>query len=1194
MFLDDVNRRRITLYIFLSFQTLKLALFVQQYQLDTLQDPKTGFQLLLLCSLIDTIFFLGLRVARVPWLTFSIFGTLLLVISSWLLNASVVALVTGQTIEQPVADDAPPIYSETDKILDSSHILGSHTVHVRPPTLAKFNPNASAFCLQDLEPTQLYIPLLIRGEPPFYVDYVRYHSQGIQELLNVSISEKDLIRLDTNQKHHPAYTADKELKRTSLYGIRIQEKGLYELKEIRESNGDTGKIVNSKLAQVVDCPSAEWLWIDESSRSASGRQFDLCVDERFYAAVQVTGVAPLSVLYVTKLGNHELVHVGQTEDTEACDLHDLDCLRSKLQPETLQIPVSFKIDSPSNNLLRIARITDGLNNTIEFHNEQTLPPSEQGFVLKTKKDGDLFAVKGHDNPTVKFGNCDNVKIKTLYDKDFEQTPQTSIPVIFNGAPSFQADFEFVSEDHEIEQLHYDIQSHSFSLLATRPGRYSIKSFKDKYCQGIVLQPDQCTVNAVSPPSISVSSTPIEEACLGAVGANVDLSFAGEPPFWIEYQVQVFDLESERLVSSTNERRTQLKPRSSLRFEPELPGLYKYHFTRMGDHNYQHGVSIDVPSLTQIVHPHSYAHFAIAQHQRAHLVRCIGDPVDLQVLVHGSGPWRIVYEIVNGSRGKKYTKDVLAHETSVNVQIETERGGIYIVDLVEITDGNGCTRQLDSQDVTIEVLGSRPSVSFQSLKPLAALENGKAQSLLFLNGRAPFELGYINQQAPQQIIYKQFHSSSGSIDLPIGDYELVSFKDSVCQGRVGKQNKVSVKTVPKPSASILPIQDAKVIKDTIQFQPTCSDAVVYVPLELKGKAPFKITYEHEYHGKKQLVLESNTKIARIPIETLPGMHRYRILSLSDENYKSSISLDLPTIEQFVSFSPSARFSEPEEKTVKCMSMQSGFALKMQLAGELPFELTIESKLDNVHLEYLKLNLDISDLKKTDDGYEYVLKPKLAQAMGKYAYSILSFKDASSCEAVIPQESMSTSIEITDQARISSLNPSDVCVGDMMTFNMQGTPPFTIGYTWKGKQEKIEVIDPVLSFWAGEMGELVINKVCNALQCCDNHVDLRTTVRGLPKVIVDGGQDLVDDIREGDQSEFVVELQGQPPFSFTYSRTNPSEKGKQELYHVENVMDHRWSTVTSQNGIFRVTTIHDKYCGYPRRIQSTSGANVILKK
>jgi hypothetical protein len=55
-------------------------------------------------------------------------------------------------------------------------------------------------------------------------------------------------------------------------------------------------------------------------------------------------------------------------------------------------------------------------------------------------------------------------------------------------------------------------------------------------------------------------------------------------------------------------------------------------------------------------------------------------------------------------------------------------------LTEVTDSNGCSKLLDSQDLSIEVLPHRPAVSFSSERPVFFRENSMADLPLTVSGR----------------------------------------------------------------------------------------------------------------------------------------------------------------------------------------------------------------------------------------------------------------------------------------------------------------------------------------------------------------------------------------------------------------------------------------------------------------------------
>lgn len=72
--------------------------------------------------------------------------------------------------------------------------------------------------------------------------------------------------------------------------------------------------------------------------------------------------------------------------------------------------------------------------------------------------------------------------------------------------------------------------------------------------------------------------------------------------------------------------------------------------------------------------------------------------------------------------------------------------------------------------------------------------------------------------------------------------------------------------------------------------------------------------------------------------------------------------------------------------------------------------------------------------------------------------------------------------------------------------------------------------------------------------------------------------------GDQAEILFTLMGQPPFTFTYQRTELStKKGVQgkvmETHTVSGVTAKEYSIFSALEGTWTVTFIQDRYCRYP---------------
>lgn len=73
--------------------------------------------------------------------------------------------------------------------------------------------------------------------------------------------------------------------------------------------------------------------------------------------------------------------------------------------------------------------------------------------------------------------------------------------------------------------------------------------------------------------------------------------------------------------------------------------------------------------------------------------------------------------------------------------------------------------------------------------------------------------------------------------------------------------------------------------------------------------------------------------------------------------------------------------------------------------------------------------------------------------------------------------------------------------------------------------------------------------------------------------------------GEQAEIVFTLIGEPPFTFTYQRSElgPHKRGKTpkvlETHTVTGVMTNEYSIYSALEGTWTVTFISDKWCRYP---------------
>jgi nucleoporin POM152 len=119
-------------------------------------------------------------------------------------------------------------------------------------------------------------------------------------------------------------------------------------------------------------------------------------------------------------------------------------------------------------------------------------------------------------------------------------------------------------------------------LIVEPGSFVLVGVEDKFCKAKIPSSSKCVIQPVLPPSFAFTSSPIEESCFGAVGANVDLSFTGEGPFWLEYTLEKTALNGgdQRVEKIPHDREVFRKNRASLVLKPKEPGIYRYVFDRV--------------------------------------------------------------------------------------------------------------------------------------------------------------------------------------------------------------------------------------------------------------------------------------------------------------------------------------------------------------------------------------------------------------------------------------------------------------------------------------------------------------------------------------------------------------------------------------------------------------------------------------
>ncbi|KAJ2715306.1 hypothetical protein H4R19_001271, partial [Coemansia spiralis] len=238
----------------------------------------------------------------------------------------------------------------------------------------------------------------------------------------------------------------------------------------------------------------------------------------------------------------------------------------------------------------------------------------------------------------------------------------------------------------------------------------------------------------------------------------------------------------------------------------------------------------------------------------------------------------------------------------------------------------------------------------------------------------------------------------------------------------------------------------------------------------------------------------------------------------------------------------------------------------------------------------------------------LPDHIASQIGRYHMRLVKTRDARGCEHqfVDPNEVglgrpssdgrvIAGGIEIeyieAPNARPASSSPAasptrDVCVGDVLAFDLRGLDSWNIEYTYNGARRSTSTSKRLFRRIADVPGNFTLTRVCHraANDCCSEFGNLSYAVHDIPTVRVSGGKDVYQDILEGDKVEIQMDLVGSPPFTFTWQRRSIDGAGGSgkvlESHTVKDLDRYTYAISTSSEGTFEVTYVQDRYCQFPK--------------
>ena len=1027
--------------------------------------------------------------------------------------------------------------------------------------------------------------------------------------------------------------------------IPIEEIGFYQIRKIVDTKNLKLKIYQSHVI-VPHCPTA--------SVVASGAK-NRCLGDLDEITMELQGVPPLKLSYSKIIDDKVYSYMDTNLQPEffksplrqsnalnaktvfsMSDLDDLTWARS--HPVTINLNSSttfdghyeYKIDKlidSLGNVMDFSVLSDGLKKRYGLQNE---------FDVYNSPRASLEETFNADSPTkrdiiVRFENQKN------WNKDIPLTVQltfidSNVTELNNGKME-----NFTVQTTELTKTFH----------AERPGRYILQSVSSNYCSGIIIGKSTVSVSQPIPPHLEVSSTPIMDQCLGQIGLDFDLAFTGIPPF--HYSVKIFKVDGDRRKLFETKRLTSKGSRNHFSYTPSTEGNYEISFDHISNDLYRDPIIL-TPSeeytfkTSMRVKPS--ANVALRNY-RGSLDLCLNQAAEIPINFGGEPPFQFTYDILETTTNNKVTRtidDISSHHYVLSTR-NFDLGGDYILTLVSLKDASGCVVSLSEPDVRINVRRDIPSVSFNgptrgSVGELSIKQNGVAEIPLKLSGEGPFTVKYEHRDLDGHVIgsYENRFESSYKTNLRVskeGFYRLIEVRDSSCKGEVLEpERQFMVSYLTKPTF-IVQNKFSKLTKLTDSVfvnAPVCQDMGETIDLVLTGSPPFILNYDlvtpgGDVHSENIQVTTRHASL-KIPNDEA-GEYIITIKSIYDSNYEERESNSVATISndadekvirQTVYPLPYVEFTE-EDKTFRTCSAnidQKSLLdpIKLtELSGEGPFAVTFKIYHESTGRTE---ELTIDNVYPTSFAYEKLYENL---NLGNHIISIVKIKDQNGCTNDLRNVQNSQigkfmggslecltndgedtngnriSISITDVPKIHLLDPNvEYCVGDYVTYQLNGIAPFTIQYTFNDVVLKSQEHTSQFVRLASEPGLITIDAIEDSTsQCLVNFTKpgmrhelekLSLNVHPIPSVTVSQGNYVIEDIHEGDQAEVIFSFEGTPPFTLTYVRTEDVDSDNEgatlrrpqvvETHKVTDIYAYQYRVVTSLQGTYEAIEISDAYC------------------
>lgn len=1204
---DEHTQKQTVLALFFLYQLWKVYDLVYHHAEapTTTNTNAPGF--VAKYAVADTVFVMAVRLLGIDGLYLSwlqaVAAVAALIVATWLLAllvhmplvASVGALwrhlshqgdllIEGDTVRGDVVDY-------------DAHFLGRLTINYLPDSLAKFNPFNLLSCF-DTANNPVKVPIEFNTTttvgtfeiehvgPDNVPRYTNYTGRRLKQLLNHDY---------THLRSQPKF---KDSERVTYVEVPVLKVGQYRLTRVWDHKLNPIRVYRGHFT-ISNCPYASYVYPAMSPYQCVGTQFE--ADGVELPLVEMVGVAPMTATVKIAAENTPqktvTIKLGAANH-EANDKLWLAPVFAAQYPVLKDDGVDFAAILGSKHATKVGfhimSIHDGLGHSQRYNPEYK--GKDLWFEYELKRAPQFSLYDANADVELVTGGTKKLGVKV------DPTPQLlefplSVTVLHQSLNQSRDNHTITfANAHELKQ----------GITIGKPGIYKLASGLNKWCGADVDTQDAVNITLAKPPTVDIVATPIKDVCLGTIGYNFGFELAGKAPFVVEYHV--YRNQLGRLVPVGSEggvhRLTTSSTHDKLEFRPERGGNYVVSFSSIKD-SLHAPIALD-GNLTYGTYFNQVSRAELTGPSVIHL--CYNQSTQVPIRFSGNGPYYVTYNIVNAATGS-----VVSRVTNATVD-----GDTHVVDiprkllrntpkvkvfLEAAQDKFHCKADVDPQaSVTVVARTDIPTLEFAEAKEYTIAEGTSVRIPLkwqlstgpSKKDKVRFKLIDGANDPPKFIRQLQVLSMEALVAKEQGIYQLVLFENGGCSGRiVNNEQTVKVSFFPKPTVSIASPHEIERLNELVVLKLVCEDAFQPLELTFDGVPPFTLDYQlqlalGEVETRVQRILGHTEKIELPTNEN--GDYKLSITKVWDNNYKRGKS-QVDTVDITAAYSvagkPDVSFAELLlavcENQVK---RYAGHLLPINLVGVPPF--TVEAVLTH-QATGVQVPLHFDDVV---GGFLELPPSQLTDSLtlGTHTVEIKSIRGANGCfrnSFALPQL-VTYTIDVTPvPLMVKASDRYHFCVGDHVAYNLTGTAPFTLDYTFAGKQRQAS-LEHHFRRLASEAGILSMTRLQDSSpnQCAvefvgDEQKLLELEVHEIPSVKVQKGDYIVEDIHEGEYTELRFSFQGEPPFSLTYIRTTVATRlgvppTVLETIEVDDIWEREYVVKASLEGTYEATRIADKYC------------------